>query len=327
MAYGYGDSENAILFEVDKCVKCRACTVACERWYQLDLNTLTSDAEAVSADDWVIPKAQTSVDNPPFVRYSCWHCQGAPCASAYQGAGQPDSGCPFGAVKIAGYPKTNPNVPADPTPADSSNPGVSVIPRLKVKGTVYIDFDLCNPASPLCRRQCVRNCFRGGYPRVGYGSKDWKNFAGIAPGGAGTDKPKAGKCMLCWDWISLQDQLGNTALAQPICVLSCPMKALTYNTRTNIESYLGANYGVGGTTLDKVPNIQFTGHVYWVSKKPFSVPLASADPFVEDHISPLFDRVLSSSVGKTLAIPGIILGALYALYRRKAELNPEAKKA
>jgi Fe-S-cluster-containing dehydrogenase component len=303
------DEEYGILHEIDKCVRCRACTVACQRWYQLDLNTLTGRAESISSDDWVVVKPQTTVDNPPFVRYSCWHCQGAPCASDYQGAGLPNSGCPFGAVKIAGYPRVRPNTIPPQTGVEgpaSVNPGVTFTPGAKAKGAVYIDFNLCKPNDPLCRRQCIRNCFRGGYPRVGYGSSGWTGYVG--------DGRKAGKCTLCWDWISLQTDL---ALQKPVCVLSCPMKALTYDTVANIKKILKSKY----------PNYNaYSGHVLWGSKNAFSTPLASADPFVEDHISPLFDRVLSSSLGKTLAIPGVILGALYALYKRKTELSPVAKK-
>lgn len=238
-------ADMAILQEIDKCYKCRACTVACQRVQ--GLTQAVGGAEKVESDDPVVIKAQRSVDNPPFVRYSCWHCVNPPCVPA----------CPLGAMKV-----------------DSAT------------GAVYVDNSLCDPTS--CSRQCVTNCRRGGYPKVGTNAPGYHAY----------------KCNLCYN------RPGG-----PECVKTCPAKALKYDTLSNIESYIAVNY----------PTYKIgDGHVFWASKANFDPP--TTDPFIEDHISPMFSRLLTSPAGKLLALPGVIFGALYALYRRRTELA-SAKKA
>ncbi|MCL5292832.1 MAG: 4Fe-4S dicluster domain-containing protein, partial [Actinobacteria bacterium] len=275
----------AILFEVDKCVKCRACVVACKRNW--DRNPSASyltglklagygNAEKIDTDNPVTVKAQTTVDRGPYVRYSCWHCDNPPCAAH----------CPFSAVK------------KDP-----------------VTGAVYIkhlpsgagDTEYCQPGQAACKRQCLKDCARGGYPRID----------GHAGDGSNT---KAYKCMMCYgrllDGRELADASGNKKPGQvTACVLACPADAVKFGEVGVIQAYASAQ-GYSTWTFT-------SGNVIWASKKAFSAP--AADPFVEDHISPVLDTLLRSPVGKAVLVPSLFVGGLYALYARRMNLANEAK--
>lgn len=116
----------AILQEIDKCMKCRACQVACQRVHGLHRVPAFDGVPKIEWDDPVLVTSQTTNDIPPFVRYSCWHCINPMCASR----------CPLKAIKV------------------HSN------------GAVYVDDAICNPQNPLCKRQCRNACRRGGYPQI-----------------------------------------------------------------------------------------------------------------------------------------------------------------
>lgn len=80
-------ADYAILQEIDKCMKCRGCQVACQRIQ--NLGAVSGNAATVQFDDPMVVKTQRSNDAPPYVRYSCWHCINPPCVST----------CPLGAMK------------------------------------------------------------------------------------------------------------------------------------------------------------------------------------------------------------------------------------
>lgn len=259
-------ADYAILQEIDKCMKCRGCQVACQRVQ--GLTQTVGDASKVQPDDPMVIKNQGSNDNPPFVRYSCWHCFNPPCVST----------CPLGAMKI-----------------DSAT------------GAVYVDHTAtdgtkCNPNDARCvsaGRPCAKNCWKGGYPKIGTN----------APG------TFAYKCHLCYN------NPGG-----PECVKTCPAKALKYDTLANIKAILSATgkdgYGNPGDSWIG------TGHVFWARKSPGGGVVATftpptTDPFIEDHISPMIEKVLRSPVGPALGIPALLLGGFYALYRRKETLAEE----
>lgn len=244
-------ADYAILQEVDKCTKCRGCQVACQKVQ--NLTTIVGNGDKVQADDPVVVKNQRPNDSPPFVRYSCWHCVGAPCIPA----------CPLGAMVL-----------------DSNT------------GAVYVNKTTCNPNA--CSRQCVSQCRRGGYPKVGTDAVEGFH---------------AYKCNMCYSRIN--------AGKDPACVETCPNKALKFDTKANILAYISTEfpiYSVGD------------GHVFWGSKKAPGFDPPTTDPFIEDHISPMFSRVLSNPAGKLLVIPAAVFGGLYALYRRKVELATEVEK-
>lgn len=247
----------AILQEIDKCTRCRACTVACERVQ--GLTQPVGNAETIQSDDPVVVKAQRSNESPPFVRYSCWHCSGTP-ACTYA--------CPLVAIKKdMGTGTTN-------------------------TGAVYVDQSKCNPNDSKCvaaGRPCATKCWRGGYPKVGTN----------APG------TFAYKCNLCKDRIPG---------LKPACVETCPAGALSFGTASAME-----------TTAKTYKYYMGDGHIFWASKNPFTAP--ATDPFIEDHISPMFERILRSPAAKLVAGPALLLGGLYTLYRRRMELRTEPKKA
>ncbi len=238
----------AIVQEIDKCMKCRGCQVACQR--AQGLGTVSGNAQTVQFDDPTVIKPQKANDGPPFVRYSCWHCNGAPCAFA----------CPLAAIKTA------------------------------TTGAVYVDRAICNPTDPKCvsaGRPCANKCHRGGYPKVGTADPGLKAY----------------KCDMC-----------NGRTGGPACAETCPAKALTYGTMTQVNAKMaGYKYKVGD------------GHMFWVSNKPFNPP--TTDPYIEDHISPMLGRLMNAPVSKALVLPTLMFGGLYALYRRRLELAGEPEEA
>lgn len=256
-------ADMAILQEIDKCMKCRGCQVACQRVQ--GLTTIDGNADTVQHDDPMVVKNQGTNDSPPYVRYSCWHCYNPPCVTA----------CGKGAMKVSDT------------------------------GAVYVDKTLCVPDnSPQCSQKCVRDCRKGGYPKVG------TNAAGL----------HAYKCDLCH--ARTTDTTLPVAQRIPACVETCPAKALSYDTVANIQAKCNLatvdGYGqTGDVWLGE-------GHMYWASKNKagvwatFNPP--TTDPYIEDHISPMFDKVLKSPVGPALAVPAVFLGGLYAIIKRRMKL-------
>jgi Fe-S-cluster-containing dehydrogenase component len=266
-------ADMAILHEIDKCMKCRACQVACEKAQGLTRVPSYDGVPVVAWDDPLVVKEQLRTENPApvFVRYSCWHCDNPPCASA----------CKLGAIKVddqAGA--TDPNNPTGPT--------------LKGAGGVYVinnpsDPHCCDPLDPNCGSRCVRACRRGGYPKLRPENPTYSEAASMF------------KCRLCYNRPD-----------GPLCVKTCPGGALTYDTRANIQTKLAAYAHTAGD-----------GHVYWASNHYITPP--TSDPFIEDHISPMVGSLSRISAGKSIALPTMALGGIYALYRRRMEISSEGE--
>ncbi|MDO8881320.1 MAG: hypothetical protein Q7W44_11080 [Coriobacteriia bacterium] len=240
----------------------------------------------------VVIKSQKRVDNGPFMRYSCWHCQNPPCIKR----------CPFKAI------------------------------TKKENGAVAIDYNLCQPggvnaAGVQCVRQCQIDCGRGGYPKIGEGSD-------LVAGS------KAWKCTLCFGRAGSGDSLDSaagpalptkasaaeiTAVAekahQPSCVFTCPANAMMWDTRDNVRAYI--NSGPIASGGQGFISAQGDGSVYWASRK--SLLLApKADPFVEDHVTPLISSVVSSQFAKAALVPAALGGGLLALIVRRQRLADES---
>src|SRR5512139_3225049 len=120
----------AILQEVDKCMRCNGCVIACKREWKMKQETI--GVMKVAYDQRLAIKSQKRVDMGPFIRYSCWHCPDPPCAKR----------CPKKAI----IKRPNGAVDVDFNLCD---PSVCQI----------------NGQYP-----CVIDCQRGGYPKVGDGS-------------------------------------------------------------------------------------------------------------------------------------------------------------
>jgi Fe-S-cluster-containing dehydrogenase component len=309
------DNVMAILQEVDKCIRCNGCYIACKRTW----NMLAGDQEShgkhrVAAYQRVVIKSQKRTDMGPFVRFSCWHCENPPCAGR----------CPKDAI----------NKMPD--------------------GSVWVDNAKCVPAE--CQKQCVADCQRGGFPKVGVG-----NLAG---------DNKAFKCTLCHEKSGLSgllptkvrktdasgninDASGNyrspiykelVALgvsastmdeivpelqSQPTCVYTCPAKAMHWDTRKNIIAkltYMRDHAATDSSTGRKMFNHLGDGSMFWVSAKYTIVP-PKADPFIEDHVTPMVSGALSSPLVKAAIVPTIVVGGLMAFSARRAENEREAKLA
>ena len=305
MAY----SEMAVFQDVDKCMRCNGCVVACKRTWQMKVPEDTFGQTKTAPGRRMVIKSQKRVDMGPFVRYSCWHCENPPCVLR----------CPFKAV-----------IKED-------------------NGAVHIDWTKCQPgatnaAGVQCIAQCQIDCGRGGYPKVGKGSD-------IDPA------TKAWKCTLCWGragaglvteldvdgktgsldpaiGFALPSKLytpdgGTTYVSpvtgvagvpelahQPACVYSCPAVAMMWDTRENIRTYINnpANGFISG---------QGDGSMYWASRKSLLIA-PKADPFMEDHVTPLVSTVLSSPFAKAALVPAALGAGLMALIARRQRLADES---
>jgi len=280
----------AILQEVDKCIRCNGCVIACKREWKMKQETI--GVMKVAYDQRLAIKSQKRVDMGPFIRYSCWHCPDPPCAKR----------CPFKAIVK------------------------------KPNGAVDVNFALCDPSKCQINGQypCVVDCQRGGYPKPGLGSDSFTT-------------PKMQKCTLCSDRAGVTNTavpFQNPPTSQhysngykstltgagvdtttvipelqhaPMCVMTCPAKAMVWDTQANVVAYLRANYIVGGQQ-GWVGN----GAMYWASKKVLLAP-PKADPFVEDHLAPAASGLFSSPIAKAAIVPTILVGGLMALSARRAE--------
>jgi Fe-S-cluster-containing dehydrogenase component len=237
----------------------------------------------VAPDTRVMIKSQKRVDAGPFVRYSCWHCPDPPCAGR----------CPFKAI------------------------------TKEANGAVNVDPTLCNPDSPLCTKQCVTDCQRGGYPKVGVGSdlyatqKAWKCTLCFGRAGADADITSA---MTTKYGNKLPTRVSAAEIAavpekahEPSCVYTCPAKAMYWDTRASIVTTLK-----DGTWL----SYNGDGSVVWGSKK-YLIAGPKADPFVEDHLSPMVSSVLSSPFAKAALVPTLVLGGLLAISARRAKIEQD----
>jgi len=165
----------------------------------------------------------------------------------------------------------------------------------KAHGAVIVDYTKCTPDENGCTRQCIAACRKGGYPVVGKGTSDYY---------PGTIK-KMYKCDMCYDRVE--------AGKLPNCVETCPAKAYTFDTYSNIIDKINA---------DGFSYISGNDQFLWATRNTaFMSP--KADPFVEDHISPMVDRLLSGPFSKAFLVPTAVVGGLYALYRRRMTLAEE----
>ncbi len=271
----------AILQEVDKCIRCNGCYIGCKRtWKMLAQDAPNKGVHRVASYQRVVIKSQKKLDMGPFVRYSCWHCENPPCAGR----------CPQKAIKK------------------------------EANGAVSVDFTKCTPDANGCVRQCVRDCQRGGFPKVGVGNEDGDNAAF--------------KCTMCNGRAGVGGDLPTRATAaeyaavpekehEPTCVYTCPAKAMTYDTRANIITKLEA-MKAAALAAGKTWSHYGDGGMWWCSTKYTLVP-PKADPFIEDHVAPMVSSMLASPLAAAAIVPTLVVGGLMAVSARRAE-NEKSKQ-
>lgn len=271
----------AILQDVDKCMRCNGCVISCKRTWKM--KALNPGVHKTAPDQRVIIKSQKRVDMGPFMRFSCWHCPYPSCVN----------NCPFGAIKKM------PN------------------------GAVAIDPALCKPGQTAangvkCTYQCQAGCNRGGYPKIGIGSDLY-------------DEPKAWKCTLCYGRAGAGESLISSygpplptkATAaeiaevpekahQPACVFTCPARAMMWDTRKNIFAYLS-------DPKNGFISVVGDGSMFWASRKVLLSP-PKADPYVEDHVTPLISSLVSSPFAKAALVPMLLAGGLMAVIARRQQM-------
>jgi hypothetical protein len=104
----------------------------------------------------------------------------------------------------------------------------------------------------------------------------------------------------------------------PICVSTCPAKAMMWDTRANILKHLNDNFVWGaGTVAPGTKNWIGTGSMYWASKKVGLAP-PKADPFIEDHVLPMTSSMLP---GAKMIVPTLVVGGLAVLSARRSRIE------
>lgn len=290
----------AILQEVDKCMKCHGCVVACKREWNLRRDSIGD--MSISVDQRLAIKSQKRVEMGPYVRFSCWHCPDPPCARA----------CPTGAMK------------------KQANGAVAIDNSLCTP-------DTCKDSTG--RYPCQVHCQRGGYPKIGkaYIGSDVEvaNKCTLCYGRAGSDADVAASGLPGLPTRKVEDGTTRTFFSQlnpaaapiaelahePACVSSCPAKAMHWDTQANIIGYL-SNAANGYTNVNGKGRNWFGGEsMFWASKKVLLAP-PKADPLIEDHVAPLVGDIAASSM--KVALPTLVVGGLMALSARRARVQEEA---
>lgn len=293
-------AQMVIVQDVDKCVRCNGCVISCKRTWQLKgiLQSNNLPHQRIAINQRMVVKPQKRLDVAPFVRFSCWHCTKPPCTSR----------CPWKAIK---------------KDADT--------------GAVYIDQDLCTPdkktsTGTTCNTVCMIDCVQGGYIRIGEGSDKYPKERkaqkctmcfGRASGAAADLPTKAKASGSSYESPFIPANTVDALAHQPSCVYTCPAKAMFYDTRDNWITYLRANLKdpVGNPTGTIVSAVG-DGNMWWFSRKGLVSP-PKADPFVEDHVSPMVGSLLNGPFAKAVLVPTLVVGGLLALSARRATIEAE----
>ncbi len=290
----------AILQEVDKCMRCNGCVVACKREWNMKSDSI--GVMKVGVDQRLAIKSQKRVDMGPFVRFTCWHCPSPPCASA----------CPYKAI----IKRDNGAVDVDETKCR---------PDLCVKNGQY---------------PCQVGCQRGGYPKVGVGrttqSSPKANKCTLCYGRAGVTSAADALPTRSTDLKSKLKGAGvdNTSVIpelahEPACVSTCPAKAMVWDTADNIKAYLSDK--TNGYYIEAYPttrpgvlsrNWLGNGSMFWGSKKVLLTP-PKADPLIEDHLAPMTSDLAGAAL--KVAVPTLVVGGLAALSARRTRIEQEGE--
>jgi hypothetical protein len=179
------------------------------------------------------------------------------------------------------------------------------------------------------------DCQRAGYPKIGIGSDEFAT-------------EKAWKCTLCWGRSGSDADIaaataqrgasygeplprnmrnnnnvpGETLGAfpelehEPSCVYTCPAKAMKWGTREGIRTYI--NDSANGYI-----SAQGDGSMYWASKRAIIIQ-PKADPFIEDHVTPMVSNLLTGPFAKAALVPTIFAGGLLAVIARRQQNMEES---
>jgi hypothetical protein len=106
-------------------------------------------------------------------------------------------------------------------------------------------------------------------------------------------------------------------------VYTCPAKAMAYDSRDNVIAMLNAGLNYTGTDPTQlIVSAVGDGSVFWFSRK-YMLIQPKADPFMEDHISPMVGSLLSGPFAKAALVPTLVVGGLLALSARRARIQEE----
>jgi hypothetical protein len=121
------------------------------------------------------------------------------------------------------------------------------------------------------------------------------------------------------DTTTVYDELRHS----PMCVMTCPAKAMVWDTQANVLAYLKDPANGYVDVNGKMTGYWYgNGSVFWASKTQLLAP-PKADPYVEDHLSPLTSSLFSNPVAKAAIVPTLLVGGLLALSARRAKNEGE----
>lgn len=304
----------AVFQDVDKCMRCNGCVIACKREWNMknftDIEDVKPQRSVVNPRQRMAIKSQKRVDMGPFIRFSCWHCPDPPCATR----------CPLDAIT-----KT-------------------------ATGAVAVDNTKCDPTECVTAfgtYPCVSGCQRGGYPKVGevyesgpFAGLDKMNKCTLCSGRAGSDAQVGADALPTRQFKdaqgrwpsplelpsggSLPDPFVPELAHEPACVASCPAKAMKWDSRANILAWLddpanGFVFGAG-SVAPGTKNWMGNGSMFWGSRNVLLTP-AKADPYIEDHVTPMTSNLLSSK----LVVPALVVGGLAAISARRVANESDSK--
>ena len=291
----------AILQDVDKCIRCNGCVIACKREWNLKLPT--NIADVIPQKSIVSPRQRLAIKSTRRGRH---------------GSVRP--------LQLLALPRC------------PVHQGVSVWSdqaRDGDHGAVSVNSALCQPT--LCKsgtgpRPCEIGCQQGGYPKVGvayetgpYAGQVKMNKCTLCTGRAGADDrdPNSGR---------RPPRFRQRPPAAEVC--RCPREGPPAGVRLDVP---GQGHEVGhqgqhpcvpqrsGQRLHPGQRHSRTGSAAAACtgqpRRPCIVP-PKADPFIEDHLTPMVGSMVSG--GSKLMIPALLLGGFAVVSMRRAKVEAEA---
>ena len=85
---------------------------------------------------------------------------------------------------------------------------------------------------------------------------------------------------------------------------------MTWDTEANIRTKLAEYKAAGGYWVGD-------GAMYWASTKLSSFIPPKADPFIEDHVTPMLTGAFSNTAANLPLVPTLVAGGLFAVIARR----------
>lgn len=188
--------ELALLYDVSKCIGCRACQNACREWNgttpEIDADGLYDSPTELSANTWTLIKLAKPESDWPFMNFQCMHCTDAACVNV----------CPTGALFHNGH-------------------GFVSVDQEKCNGCGYCT-QFCPYGVPGLADTSFVTTRASPSQRPDYSPDN--SVPDEMGGNLVTGEAVAAKCTFC------QDRISN-GIGGPLCAERCPTDALIWGER------------------------------------------------------------------------------------------------